>query len=264
MYPNNRYKQLKPKRLASPKGLFLALLVFALVVAGVGGILLIQNKQDDKSGRNTPAAQVPSFDKKKYSLSDPTSPWVIVNKQRPLDPKTYEPSTLRTPNMEVESSDMKVNDETATALEALALAAANEGIHLLVASAYRSHADQTTIYNSMVRGYGQEEADRQSARPGYSEHQTGWAADLGAANGNCRIDTCFADTKEGKWLAANAYKYGFIIRYTEDKENVTGYHYEPWHVRYVGVELSTEMHNKSIQTLEEFFGLSAARDYQFT
>jgi len=77
----------------------------------------------------------------------------------------------------------------------------------------------------------------------------------------CALDQCFADTDQGKWLAANAYKYGFIIRYTADKESTTGYEYEPWHIRYVGTALSTELHTKNVETLEEFFGITGGSSY---
>lgn len=262
MYQNNPYRRpVKVKKMTTPKGLFLVMLVITILIVVGAGLFVMQNKKDNAPAKQDTSQRAPSFDKKKFSLTDPTSPWVVVNKLRPLSPKTYEPADLRTPSMQVESSDMQVNSQTATALEALSTAAESEGIELIVASAYRSHDEQVTIYNSMVRGYGQDEADRQSARPGYSEHQTGWAADLGAASGKCRIEACFADTKEGKWLAASAYKYGFIIRYAEGKESITGYEYEPWHVRYVGIELATEMYNKHIQTLEEFFGLGSASTY---
>jgi len=260
MYPNKRYtRRPKPKKLSSPKTLFVvAFLLLGLIVGG--GFLAMRHKTSTTTGAaKKPAA--PAFDKKSFSLTDPTSPWIIVNKQHQLNPKDYAPTGLRTPNIKVESSDMQVNDQAATALEEMASAAATDGVELMVVSAYRSYTDQVTIYNSMVHGYGQEEADRQSARPGYSEHQTGWAADLGAANGKCRIDACFADTAEGKWLASNAYKYGFIIRYVPGKEQVTGYQPEPWHVRFVGKELSTEMHRVGTQTLEEFFNLPAAPTY---
>ncbi|HSW74562.1 MAG TPA: M15 family metallopeptidase, partial [Candidatus Saccharimonadales bacterium] len=113
-----------------------------------------------------------------------------------------------------------------------------------------------------VAAQGKSVADSQSARPGYSEHQTGLAADLGGTSDpSCNVADCFADTVEGKWLAANAYKYGFLIRYPADKVNVTGYIYEPWHIRYIGASLSTEMHKSHIETLEEFFGLPAAPSY---
>ena len=216
------------------------------------------NKAADSSASQ--AGQAPSFDKSKFSQTDPASPWVIVNKKHPLQPSTYEPADLRAPDMAVDPGE-RVNGQTATALETLSQAAVAEGLSFKLASGYRSYDTQVNTYNSEVRAYGQTQADRESARPGYSEHQSGWAADLAPASGKCEVKACFADTPEGKWLAANAYKYGFVIRYAEGKEHVTGYMYEPWHVRYVGTELATEMHNKNIQTLEEFFGLPAAPEY---
>lgn len=257
-YQNNPRRQ----TVAAPKWPFVLLAVFAVLLVLGGSYLIMSNL--DKATEDTPSSAQPaqpSFDKTRFSLTDPTSSWLIVNKQRQLNPKEYEPTDLRTPNMEVESTTMRVNDQTATALEELDAAAKEAGIKLTLASAYRSFGEQVTVYDSMVRGYGQAEADRQSARPGHSEHQTGWAADLGAANGKCRIELCFADTPEGKWLAANAHTYGFIIRYPEGKESITGYNYEPWHLRYVGKELAAEMHVKNISTLEEFFDLPAAPSY---
>jgi D-alanyl-D-alanine carboxypeptidase len=100
-----------------------------------------------------------------------------------------------------------------------------------------------------------------AARPGYSEHQTGLAADLSAAGQGCVIRVCFANTKAGKWLAANAWQYGFILRYPKGHTATTGYQFEPWHYRYVGVELSTQMHLTGVAVLEDFFGLPAAPKY---
>lgn len=261
MYQNSQYGH--SKSAASSRGwvAVVAILVILAVVL-VGGFFVVQNRSKDKNEPVTPAEQADEFDKTQFSLSDPTSPWLVVNKQRQLNPKTYAPADLRTPNMSVESADMQVNSQTAAALEALDAAAKQEGIELVVASAYRSYDEQTSVYGSMVRGYGQTEADRQSARPGHSEHQTGWTADLSAANDtSCRLEICFGDTPEGKWLAANAYKFGFIIRYPEGKESVTGYNYEPWHLRFVGKELAAEMRRTGIATLEEFFNLPAAPSY---
>ncbi len=258
-YQNNPQRQ----TVAAPKWPFVLLAVFAALLV-LGGSYLIMcnlNKATDDTTPNSAQPTQPSFDKSRFSLTDPTSSWLIVNKQRQLTPKEYEPTDLRTPAMEVESTTMRVNNQTATALEELDAAAKEAGIKLTLASAYRSYSEQVTVYDSMVRGYGQTEADRQSARPGHSEHQTGWAADLGAANGKCRIELCFADTPEGKWLAANAHTYGFVIRYPEGKESVTGYNYEPWHLRYVGKELAAEMRAQNISTLEEFFELPAAPSY---
>lgn len=259
MYRNNHYR---PANSTSKGWVAIVAILVILVAIIIGGFLIVQSKNKDNGEPAKPAEQTKAFDKTQFSLDDPASPWLVVNKQRPLNPKEYEPADLRTPNMSVESSEMRVNEQTAAALEALDAEAKQAGINLTVASAYRSYDDQVRTYQSMVNGYGQTEADRQSARPGHSEHQTGWAADLGAANDtSCRLETCFADTPEGKWLAANAYKYGFVIRYPEGKEHVTGYSYEPWHLRYVGVELAAEMHRTGVTTLEEFFGLPAAPSY---
>ncbi len=108
---------------------------------------------------------------------------------------------------------------------------------------------------------GKAVADTQSARPGFSEHQTGLAADIEPASRTCEVQECFGDTPEGQWVAANAYKYGFVIRYPKDMQHVTGYIYEPWHVRYVGKKLAEQMHKEGVATLEQFFGLENAPDY---
>ena len=111
---------------------------------------------------------------------------------------------------------------------------------------------QKYLYNSYVSRDGKEEADTYSARPGHSEHQTGLAFDLNS------IDISFADTDEGKWVVDNCYKYGFIIRYPEGKDNITGYIYEPWHLRYVGVDLATKLYNQGDWiTLEEYYGIDS-------
>lgn len=224
------------------------------------------SRQDDKSSNTENTAKnEPSFDKTQFSLTDPTSPWVVVNKKNPLSPSDYSPTDLRAPNITLKwnktAENMQLRAEVATALEALNQAATTAGIELVLVSGYRSYDTQTDVYDSMVRGYGQAQADRESARPGHSEHQTGWAVDLGAVNKECELEICFADTPEGKWLAQNAYKFGFVIRYADGKESVTGYQYEPWHLRYVGTVLSEEMHRTNVDTLEEFFDLPNAPNY---
>ena len=129
---------------------------------------------------------------------------------------------------------------------------ANKNYGLVVHSAYRSYANQQAVWDGDYT---------LTAKPGYSEHQTGWAVDLGAKNGKCSIYECFATTVEGKWLAAHAWEYGFILRYPKHFEGVTGFQFEPWHFRYVGVELSTQMHDTGVKTLEQFFGLPNAPKY---
>jgi D-alanyl-D-alanine carboxypeptidase len=142
-----------------------------------------------------------------------------------------------------------------------AFTAESGGLEMQSQSAYRSFGSQQSVYAGWVSSLGQDAADLTSARPGYSEHQTGLAMDVSASPANCSLDQCFADTPQGQWLAANGWRFGFIVRYPNGKTDITGYEYEPWHMRYVGVELATEMHDTGIQTLEEFFGLPAAPTY---
>ena len=205
------------------------------------------------------ATQQPAFDKTKYSLTDPASIWIIVNKKHILNPKDYVPADLTVPDVPQRvpgNESMQMRKVTADALTQLFSGAkTSSGFNLMVSSGYRSFAYQTNLYGGYVKSMGQAQADKTSARPGYSEHQTGLAVDVEANTRNCELDVCFGATPEGKWVAANAYKYGFIIRYPEDKVGLTGYEYEPWHIRYVGVDLATEMHSKNIETLEEFFNV---------
>lgn len=217
----------------------------------------------------TQAAPLPSpvdkvksfFDKTKYSIDDPTSIWVVNDKIRPLNPLDYVPADLVTPNVPHGSSPL-MRTEPAAAIEQLFAASAAEGAGALqIQNAYRSFAVQTSIHNRLVAQLGKEKAQAQSARPGYSEHQTGLTADVVGNPAVCSIQQCFGTTPQGVWLAANAWRFGFVIRYPDGKQGVTGYIYEPWHIRYVGTYLSTEMHNTGVLTLEEFFGLPPAPNY---
>ena len=121
-----------------------------------------------------------------------------------------------------------------------------DNIILKNSSAYRSYDYQVNLYDKYVKRDGKEKADIYSARPGYSEHQTGLCADINT------INSSFANTKEAKWLAKNAYKYGFILRFPKDKEDVTGYKYEPWHYRYVGIKVAKIIYEENL-TLEEYY-----------
>lgn len=195
-----------------------------------------------------------SFIKSQYSVNDSSSLWVVVNKGRVL-PSDYVPANL--------DENTQLRSESAVALENLESGAANDGLKIVLVSGYRSYATQKSVYASYSGSQGQTAADTFSARAGHSEHQTGLAADVGSSSGKCQLDKCFGDTPEGKWLTANAYKYGFIIRYQKDKQNLTGYDYEPWHIRFVGIGLAAEI-NKTGQTLEQFFGLPTYSDYPNT
>lgn len=244
------------------KALFIMIAVVVLGILGYLGFSTLAADQTDTSVQtpSTKTQQKATFNKQKYSTDEPASIWVVVNKQRPLNPKDYAPADLVTPNATAKGTQ-QLRAEVATAVTEMFAAAKAEGVNLRIDSAYRSYSRQVSVYNSEVNAYGQATADTQSARPGHSEHQTGLVADFGAASGKCSIADCFGDMTEGKWMAANAYEYGFIMRYTTTKQSVTGYRYEPWHFRYVGKELANEMHTQKIETLEEFFGLPAAATY---
>ncbi|MWB98089.1 M15 family metallopeptidase [Agromyces seonyuensis] len=203
-------------------------------------------------------APVETFDKSANSIDDPNSIWIVVNKLRPLNPIDYAPEIVSA-NV---SGYADMRPEAAAAVEQLFAAAETEaGLSLRGDSAYRRYSSQERIYNENLASLGQEETERLTARPGYSEHQTGLTMDIGAASGDCSLDTCFADTPEGQWLATNAYRFGFLLRYPADKVEVTGFQFEPWHYRFVGVELATHLHDTGVTTLEEFFGLPAAPGY---
>lgn len=192
-------------------------------------------------------------------VSDPDSITVVVNKRNGLA-ADYVPSDLVLPPGIPNNNAQPVRQVMVPDLEAMQAAMAAEGITLRIGSAYRSYETQRSIYNRYVSQDGQANADTYSARPGNSEHQTGLAVDLDDGRG-CNLSTCFRDTPGGKWLAENSWKYGFILRYGEGWQPIVGYRFEPWHYRYVGVEVATDMHEKGITTLEEYYGLPAAPDY---
>lgn len=235
------------------------------IIAILAVLILLYTHDANAPGSGTPSrkpnqsANAPGFDKQLHSLDTPGSIWWIVSKVRSVSPIDYAPSDLITPSVPLGkntgSSEMRLRKEAATALEQMVSEAKKDGINLLLVSAYRSYQLQISVYNGWVQQYGQTGADKISARPGTSEHQTGLAADLGSATKECELEECFADTLEGKWLASNAHLYGFIVRYPQGKYDATGYEFEPWHFRYVGRELSQEMYKENIKTLEEFFNI---------
>ena len=171
---------------------------------------------------------------------------LIVNKSYPV-PQDYEPSGLVTA---YGTWGEYLLPETNEAFKQMCIDAANEGLNLWCASGYRSVSTQDRIYNSYVARDGKAAADTYSARPGNSEHHTGLCFDLNS------IDSSFAYTAEGKWVAENCWKYGLIIRYPQSKEDITGYKYEPWHLRYVGTDLAKTLYESGL-CMEEYFGLTS-------
>lgn len=201
------------------------------------------------------------FDDSAHSTTDPTSPWVVVNKARGLAPIDYAPADLTYPDVpNINHQPMRA--ETAAALVAMFQAGRSEaGLSFSVQSAYRSYESQTRVYQDDKARHGQAFADTDTARPGHSEHQTGLAVDISAVPAKCSLEACFGETPHGRWLAANAWRFGFLLRYTADKVPVTGFTYEPWHFRYVGVPLSTQLHTTGVTTLEEFFAIPGGTTY---
>jgi len=177
-------------------------------------------------------------------IEDQDSITVLVNKYNKLQ-SDYVPSSLKTVSSKYGTGKMQT--EAADAFEEMCAAAKEENITLYGGSGYRSYSYQQNLYNRYALQDGKEEADTYSARAGYSEHQTGLAMDV--MNG--RWEYIDEDDKEYTWLINNSYKYGFILRYLKGKEEITGYVYEPWHYRYVGVELATEITNLGI-TYDEY------------
>jgi D-alanyl-D-alanine carboxypeptidase len=204
-----------------------------------------------------------SFNKQQFPTDQARSLWAVINKGRIL-PSSYVPPGLSVPDVKLRlpasDPEMQLRADAAIAIKQLFTAAAARNIQLMLGSGYRSYTSQAQIYQSNVRTLGKKSADLVSARPGHSEHQAGLAADVEPVDRTCEFEDCFAKTPEGKWLAANSYQYGFIIRYQKGAVTQTGYQYEPWHIRYVGKSIAVEVHRTS-QTLEQFFGLPAFSNY---
>lgn len=204
-----------------------------------------------------PAVQpVSLFDPLALSLDDPASLWVVVNKDRPLEPETFEPADLVVAPVE----HMWRARLRAPAAEALTIMFAafttDSGLSMQAQSSYRSFHSQTDTYQASIQLRGQAATDQIIAHPGSSEHQTGLAVDISALPADCTLEACFAATPQGVWLAKNAWKYGFVLRYPPSKVATTGYESEPWHYRFVGLALAAQLQATKTLTLEEFFSLN--------
>ena len=186
--------------------------------------------------------------------ADDADIWKIVNKSRAFANPRYQPSDLRlvsVPTLPGRSQDERsLRAVLMPDLEKLVAAAGSAGVTIYVGSGYRSYATQASLFASNVRQHGEAKANRFSSCPGHSEHQSGLAVDFGGIDRACWVEDCFERTAAGKWLAAHAHEYGFILRYPKGKEKITGYQYEPWHFRYVGRELAGALHQSGL-TMEE-------------
>ncbi|MFF2453846.1 M15 family metallopeptidase [Isoptericola sp. NPDC058082] len=190
---------------------------------------------------------------------DPADLTVLVNKAHPVTPERWAPDDLARPDVPALGEHDRLRAEAARALERLAADAQDAtGHELVLASGFRSTDYQRRLYARYVDAHGRRAADTFSARPGYSEHQTGLAADVAEAG---TPYTDFGRTRTGRWVDAHAWRYGFVVRYPEGRQSVTGYSPEPWHLRYVGTGLTVPMHLAGTTTLEEAFGAAPAPDY---
>ncbi|QTC43213.1 M15 family metallopeptidase [Bacillus sp. V3] len=191
----------------------------------------------------------------KQVIQNPANILALVNKEFALG--EYKPKDLVRPkvpfvfgNEDLEKAHLR--EEAAKALEQMFAAAKSEQIYLTAISGYRSYDYQEMLLNREIEQFGKEKAVMAVAPPGQSEHQSGLAMDISSQSNDFQVNIEFAQTKEGKWLAANAHKYGFILRYPEDKVDITQYQYEPWHFRYVGKDAAKVIYEND-WSLEEYF-----------
>ncbi len=194
-------------------------------------------------------------------IDDPASITVVVNKRRPLQELYYEPSDLVSPTIPNVTGQLlraEANDAMTRMYHDLKAAT---GYGFALCSGYRSYWHQNSTYQHWLNTLGASTAEHFSARPGYSEHQTGLAIDIVAEGEGCRYDDHLYVTVAGQWMNENAHNYGYILRYVPGLQEITGFSNEWWHWRYVGVEVATDMREKGIATLEEYFGLEPAPDY---
>ena len=253
-------------------------LLVILTIAIVGGALsaFLALRPDDAAAPTVPLAKtdnpqppepakitlelpgVAALTALSQDYDDPSSLWVVVSKDHPLSRSDYRPHDLAIPPSSVTTNAAKSSDEQSlreTIFEptvSLFAAAKSAGYDLMIASGFRSYELQTMYFDNYSRTSGEEAANKYSARPGQSEHQTGIAFDISLTSRECYLETCFGDTAAGQWLAKHAHDYGFTLRYPADKTEITKYQYEPWHFRYVGVELAKALRDSGL-TLDEAY-----------
>lgn len=245
-----------------------ALAGVALLAQGAAGssfeILEKRRAERLESGWEIPTLGIRDYLYPRLATTLAGNQFVLVNKHNPLNQIDFAPTVREIVSSTAldNSRGLRLRDIAASALEEMAVAMNDRGAsQLFVNSAYRTYEYQGELFLQKIEQYGEEEALLRSAKAGYSEHQTGLAVDVSVPSQGCAIMQCFGDTEAGMWIAENSWRFGFIIRYERDTENITGYTYEPWHLRFIGKELAREYHENGIQTLEEFWGYPAAPSY---
>ncbi len=242
-----------------------------LLVLGIG-LFTGKDKKNKPEPTPTPTAEptptpeatptpTPTVDPETDSRFFDTDSYLIVANKKHKLPEGYEPSDLAYPEVEMRYNNWTMRWDAAVALEEMFKDAEKDDIHLVMGSGYRSESFQKTLYDGYAEESGIQYADSISSRPGYSDHQTGLATDLCGQDTQYDLTQEFEKTPEGKWLAENAWKYGFIMRYPKGKDKITGYTYEPWHFRYITKEEAKKIHDAGENmTFEEFYGISGG-DY---
>ncbi len=192
-------------------------------------------------------------------ISDVDSLFVLANKANRF-PNDFKPKNLITPKSKHAGSPSRrqLREPAANAMDDLISAAKADSVEIQTVSAYRSISYQRGLFKAYAKRHSEEEANQFSARAGHSEHHTGLCVDVSSPSVGYGLDYSYGNTKEGKWIEDNSYKYGYVVRYPRDKNILTGYRYEPWHLRYFGVPLATYLHETDL-SYEEFIALQVGK-----
>lgn len=258
-------KRRKKRKINKTNSLIVVLIFMLVVILGATLVMRLFSKESKSVATSTqPTTITPSptpvvdntpRGEGNTAFTDTESLLLLANKKHKL-PDGYVPSDLVTIPAEYDyyNYGCQLKEEAANALVAMLQAANAEGLYPKATTTYRDESFQATLYNNYAGTYGTESADTFSSRPGYSDHQTGLAADISCEANGWELSEDFENTAEGQWLAQHAHEYGFIMRYPKDKQDITGYTYEPWHFRYIGVEYATALYETDPnESFEEFF-----------
>ena len=228
-------------------------------------MVLDRIKERAASGWVVPDPQFTEYLYPRWALDVAGHEWVLLNKSRPLNPIDFAPTDLRVMDSSRSldnSRGLRLTTAAALGLEELAAAMFADGAgQIFVNSAYRTYSYQGELFIQKTQQLGEQEALLRSAKAGYSEHQTGLAVDVSVPAQGCAIMQCFGDTVGGKWIAENSWRFGYIVRYEQGTSEITGFTYEPWHLRFIGKPLAKMYHESGMNTLEEFWGLPPAPTY---
>lgn len=256
---------MKNKSKFSLRKIFTVLLVIAVVMLGLSMYAYlhrdtinenIKNQRLAEASAKSGQSEVPKSSPLPEELTNMDSITLFVDKTHTLA-ADYVPSDLTSPYLNSATDVIQLRQEAADKAKEMKQAAAEAGVNLIVSSGYRSYSEQADIYSNQVNMLGEAEASHHVASAGASEHQTGLALDFTTEDATTTNTTDFANTAAGQWLYEHAYEYGWILRYPDGKQDITGYSYMPWHYRYVGVDTATAMHAISPdETFEEYFNIN--------